>query len=443
MTDGVAALALTGAGLSLFVGGALIAIGALKWVGNRKYLRSLAPVEDPRAETWEQLHNRLNGLNKRFAATQRIANMGLWEYDCTNDYLWWSDQVYRIFGLDSHATLTSSAVFNRLVHPDDRMAVRAANLEALTHRKPFEVFHRIVNPDGTVRVVHECAEIIRNDQGRATFMIGTVQDVTDQKETEQVLRSSKDRAEAANRIKTEFLANVSHELRTPLNSIIGFTEIMREEVFGPFEQPKYLEYAADVNDSGRHLLSLINDVLDVSVIESGNFALDDGPTAVAPMIDACRRLIIDRAVRAGIDLNMDMQKPFPMLQIDQRRMKQILLNLLSNAVKFTPQGGTVTLRAWLDTDNGAVFQVADNGIGIAKADIEAVLAPFGQAAQSGTKPHDGVGLGLPLSKSLAELHGGSLDIESKSGEGTQVTVRLGPERTLNIQTLGERSKAIS
>lgn len=307
----------------------------------------------------------------------------------------WSDDAYRIFGLNPAAAEPLSAVFRQLIHPLDRELVNSTNIAALTEGRPFDVIHRIVRPDGEERVIHARAEILRDGNNQGTAMVGTMQDITEQKKIEASLRRAKSQAETANVAKTEFLANISHELRTPLNSIIGFTEIMRDEIFGPIEQPKYLEYAADVHESGHHLLSLINDVLDVSIIESGNLRLDDAPVDVETLVDACRRLVTDRAVKANVRLVVEVHTPLPMLHVDQRRIKQILLNLLSNAIKFTPDGGSVSLEAWINDQDSAVFQIVDTGIGIAEQDLDKVLSPFGQVDDGLPRHHEGVGLGLP------------------------------------------------
>ncbi|NQV20450.1 MAG: PAS domain-containing protein [Rhodospirillales bacterium] len=378
----------------------------------------------------------------RLNLAQKIASLGYYNWNLETDTLWFSAGNYEVYGVSPETfELSIDSLFD-LIHPDDRGTVRARIKEAIEKSGTYEGYHRVVLPHGGVRIIHALGEVVYGEDGKPLQFNGTAQNVTERKQAEDLLRVAKDQAEEANRSKTEFLANISHELRTPLNSIIGFTDIMREEIFGPIKEPKYLEYAADVNDSGRHLLSLINDVLDVSVIESGNLVLDETPTDVGPMVDTCRRIIVDRATRAGIHVTTDLKKPFPLLQVDERRIKQILLNLLSNAVKFTPEGGTVTLTGKVDGNGAAVFQVSDTGIGIEEKDLEAVLVPFGQAGNTESRQHEGVGLGLPLSKSLAELHGGSLKIESTPGKGTLVTVRLSPDRTLNVERLDRHSNTL-
>jgi len=242
------------------------------------------------------------------------------------------------------------------------------------------------------------------------------------------LRVARRQAEEANRTKSEFLANMSHELRTPLNAILGFSELMGKATLGPLGNPKYEEYARDINDSGRHLLALIQDILDLSKIEAGKLELDEEDIDVARAIRSCMVLVKERARNGGVKLLTDLPDDLPALHADERKLKQILVNLLSNAVKFTPTGGSVTVKAWFRPDSGFVIQVADTGVGIALEDIPKALTPFGQVDSRLDRKYEGTGLGLPLTKSLIEKHSGSLDLQSEVGAGTTVTVRFPPER---------------
>ena len=266
--------------------------------------------------------------------------------------------------------------------------------------------------------------------GKLSGFRGTAADVTELRRREVGLRSAKEMAEMASRAKTEFLANISHELRTPLNAIIGFAEVMHMELLGPMGNQQYRGYAGDIHDSARHLLGLINDILDVSKIEAGRAELSETTVQVKPLFDAVARLIRERAVRAELRLDIAVTPDLPSLLADERKLKQILINLLSNAVKFTPAGGAVRMGASLDTKSGdLVITVADTGIGISPADIARVMEPFGQVDNAINRRLRGTGLGLPLTKGLVELHGGSFQIESTPGVGTTVTVRV-PARRL-------------
>ena len=259
-------------------------------------------------------------------------------------------------------------------------------------------------------------------------MLGIYTDITELKKREEGLRAAKNEADAANRSKTDFLHNMSHELRTPLNAIIGFSEIMEKELLGPLGTPQYTEYAGDIHRSGDHLLSIINDILDLAKIEAGKYELVETEVDLAEVVDLCCRLVGDRADQAGHRMSVDIPEDLPALYADQRALKQILLNLLSNAVKFTPDGGEVTVTAGVAGDGCAELSVTDTGIGIAEENIETVLSNFGQVDTSLSREYEGTGLGLPLVKWLAKLHGGTLRIESKVDAGTTVTVSFPAER---------------
>lgn len=237
------------------------------------------------------------------------------------------------------------------------------------------------------------------------------------------------RAEAANRTKTEFLANMSHELRTPLNAIIGFSDVMKGEVFGPLND-RYQECATDIHQSGRHLLQVINDILDVARIETGNIDLHEEEFCLTEIVERSIRMVEDRARARNIDLQLDLPATLPNIRADERKIKQILINLLSNAVKFTPPGKSIRVTAERTHDGGILIAVADTGIGMAAEEIPKAMTPFRQIDNKLSRRYDGTGLGLPLAKSLAEIHGGSLEIESRTGKGTTVTLRLPARRTI-------------
>jgi len=260
-------------------------------------------------------------------------------------------------------------------------------------------------------------------------------DITDLKHREEALRNAeessrtaRESAELANRAKSEFLANVSHELRTPLNAIIGFSEIIMAEMFGPIDSPQYKEYIKDIHDSGTHLYNLINDILDVSKAEAGKLELSEAVVDVADAVARCVRLVKDRAARAEVRLEVKTPDDLSRLFADERKIKQILLNLLSNAVKFTPAGGTVTTTVGLTPEGDFAITVADSGIGIAPEDLATVMAPFGQVDSRLARKYEGTGLGLPLTKALVELHGGSLSLESEVHKGTTVTALFPADR---------------
>jgi signal transduction histidine kinase len=251
------------------------------------------------------------------------------------------------------------------------------------------------------------------------------------------LRQAALMAEEASSAKSKFLATVSHELRTPLNAVIGFSDMLRMETFGKLGDPHYREYAGHINEAGRHLLAIINDILDASKIEAGALELEEELIDIAAVSESILPLVRDKASASGVTLSVSLPPGLPTLRADRRRVAQILLNLLSNAVKFTPPGGRVELAAELDAAGCMVLSVADTGIGIAAKDITLVLAPFGQVANAMSRQHTGTGLGLPLTKALVELHGGEMSLDSTPGVGTTVRCRF-PARRTAARRAGER-----
>jgi signal transduction histidine kinase len=244
-------------------------------------------------------------------------------------------------------------------------------------------------------------------------------------------------AVAANRTKSEFLANVSHDLRTPLNAIIGFSDTMRMGIFGSIENPRYREYAEYINNSGVHLLSIINDILDISKIQSGKMSLEESEVDLLQTIEASLVLLYARAREGGVRIVKKLPARLPFVRADERKLKQILLNLVTNSVKYTPFGGSVTISASVNRDLGILVTVADTGIGIAADKIKTALEPFAQIENAYTRRETGTGLGLPISKALIELHGGTFELTSEVGVGTVVQFSLPASRLLEPPSTAE------
>ncbi|WP_051928888.1 HAMP domain-containing sensor histidine kinase [Thermopetrobacter sp. TC1] len=242
------------------------------------------------------------------------------------------------------------------------------------------------------------------------------------------------RAERANRAKSMFLANMSHELRTPLNAIMGFSEIIEKELFGPVNVPQYRDYAHDIRESGQYLLSLINDILDLSRIEAGRFELREEAVNLARQVEECIRLVAFRATERGLKITTDIPQDLPALKADPRALRQILLNLLSNAVKFTDRGGRISVRARRAQGGGLCISVIDNGIGIDPAELADVQQAFARGKNALDGAVEGAGLGLAIVHGLARLHGASVHFDSRRDEGTTVHVIFPPERVAEDET---------
>ncbi len=251
------------------------------------------------------------------------------------------------------------------------------------------------------------------------------------------------RAEAANIAKSRFLAQMSHELRTPLNAILGFSEVMKGEIFGPHDVPAYKEYAADIHSSGVHLLGLINEILDLSRIEAGRYELHEERISLAQVVNECGHLLALRARSRGLTIYELFEEDMPRLWADMRAVRQICLNLLGNAIKFTPRGGEIWLKAGWTASGGQYVSVKDTGTGIPEEEIPIVLASFGQGSNSIKSAEQGAGLGLPIAKSLVELHGGTFALKSKLRIGTEVIVTFPPKRVMSdVVRLAEPAPSI-
>jgi len=313
--------------------------------------------------------------------------------------------------------------------PEEREAYVAQRLkrhvepgEPLEEQRPdgrwLLVSERRTRDGGAVLVATDISELKRREGELAT--------------AERIQREARREAEAANQAKSAFLANVSHELRTPLNAIIGFSEIIKNEMYGAVNIPQYAEYVRDIHESGRHLLNLINDILDFSKAEAGKLTLQETEVNLPAVINRCTRLVSELAQRCGVAIKVDAPDVLPILYADERKTKQILLNLLSNAVKFTGEGGSVTTRVRVGDDGSLALTVVDTGVGMTPEQIPLALSPFVQLEDVMTRRHQGTGLGLPLTKSLVELHGGTLSITSKVGEGTAVTALFPADRVRHL-----------
>lgn len=248
------------------------------------------------------------------------------------------------------------------------------------------------------------------------------------------------RAEAANLAKSRFLATMSHELRTPLNAILGFSEVMKSELFGSHVVASYKDYSNDIHSSGQHLLMLINEILDLSRIEAGRFELKEEAVSLEEIVSECRRLLGLRAKKRHITIVRAVEKDLPSILADARAVRQIVLNLLSNAIKFTPKGGLIKIRIGWTSKGGQYVAVRDSGPGIPEEEIPIIMSSFGRGSLAQKNAEEGSGLGLPIVKGLVELHGGTFLLKSKLREGTEVIVIFPPERVVDSPPVAEEEK---
>jgi cell cycle sensor histidine kinase DivJ len=259
--------------------------------------------------------------------------------------------------------------------------------------------------------------------GKPADIVAVTRDISERKLQELALIEARDAAQEASTAKSRFLANMSHELRTPLNAVIGFSEVMTHEMFGPVGSPRYLEYARLIHESGSHLLELINGILDMSKIEAGKFDLSEELFDLEDVGGQAVRFVKMQSDRKGVGLKIAIANDAKTIFADKRAIKQMLINLVTNGVKFTPRGGEVRVKAYRDA-GGIAIAVSDTGVGISAADLKRLGKPFEQAEGALTRTQEGTGLGLALVKALSSMHGGEARIDSTLGEGTTVTLQL-------------------
>ena len=355
---------------------------------------------------------------------------GIFQTTPDGKYVTANPALARIYGYDSPAEmLVALTDIGRQLYVDPKRRdefVRLVHQSGTVANFESQVYRR----DGTVIWIAESCREVRSKAGALLYYEGSVEEITARKRVEDELRAAKTQAEAANRAKSAFLANMSHELRTPLNAILGFAQVLKSESFGPLGTPRYQDYARDIYNSGRHLLMVINDVLDLAKIEAGRSELNVQIVDVGNVMAACHRLVGEGARNGAVRLRVTPPTEPVALAADPTRIKQVLLNLLSNAIKFAPEGSRVSATGSLEADGSLLFVVADTGIGMSPDQVAQALKPFEQIDSSLARRHEGTGLGLPLTKSLVELHGGSFEIESAPGKGTTVRVRLPAERVI-------------
>ncbi|MGH7092119.1 MAG: ATP-binding protein, partial [Stellaceae bacterium] len=408
----------------------IVAIGALGAVcGFGLLFQALgAQFTSVEQRSWE-----LAQSEGRFRDFALISSDWFWETDQNHCFTYISDGI-RAFGDDPARCIGGSRVDFAADAAGDT-AKWHDHFAVLNRHEPFRDFIY-------TRCIGDAPERISSISGKPFFDAvggflgyrGTARDITERTRIERDLRSAMEAAETANRVRSRFLANMSHELRTPLNAILGFSESLQLGVAGPL-QARQAEYAALIHQSGEHLHAIINDILDLAKVDAGKLNLH-AERGVDPrqITDACVCLMKDRAAGGRLALTTELPDRLPLLIADSTRLKQILLNLLSNAIKFTEPGGAVTVAVGGSAEGGIVFEVRDTGPGMTPDEIVIALQPFGQVESDYTRRFEGTGLGLPLAQRLAEMHDGSLRVDSEKGRGTTVTVTLPPSTVIAVES---------
>jgi two-component system cell cycle sensor histidine kinase PleC len=374
----------------------------------------------------------LRRREQQLSEAESIGRMGHWKWRTGESRISFSKEIYRIFGIDREEFEPTIENLNSLIHRRDVGRLIQAFQRAILEKNDYDMEFRAMRPDGEVRYVRCRGRCEKDEEDEVVGLFGIMQDITERTLYEINLKEAKDSAERAYAAKSQFLANMSHELRTPLNAIIGFSEMMQRQLLGPIGTDKYLEYIDGIRKSGEHLLDLISDILNMSKIEAGKYDLDLEQLNISKVIKLAMHMVESKAQDAGLSLSADIEKEDIAVVADRRAVMQIVLNLLSNSIKFTGAGGTVKIHCTGRRDYISL-KVSDNGAGIPANKLKSITRPFEQAASEYTREHEGSGLGLAITKELAEMHGGSIHIDSTVGVGTTVTVRLPYDATAHYR----------
>lgn len=402
------------------------------------YIGTLTDISDRK-----QAELRLQHTTDRLALALKSGAIGCWEWGVQDNIAFWDDRMYELYGVSKETTPQFSyEMWIAALHPDDRVASEITTQQITSGQiDEYDTEFRVVHPDGSIHFIKAYGTLKRDVDGNPQSIIGINFDISDRKQAELQLQTANQELLRATRLKDEFLANMSHELRTPLNAILGFSETLQDEVFGSLNE-KQLKAISIVESSGKHLLSLINDILDLSKMSSGMMVLDIELVSVENLCDSSLTFVKQQAFQKRVQLHSNIPPLIKSINIDERRIKQVLINLLTNAVKFTPNGGAISLIVAVGCGNEwegeakipqriitmnspmIVFQVVDNGIGIADKDLRQLFQPFVQVDSALNREYEGTGLGLALVKQIVDLHGGLVMVESEIGQGSCFTVAL-------------------
>lgn len=370
----------------------------------------------------------------RYMDFLRLTADWVWEADADLNFTMISQRITNALGRAPQEFIGTNLL--RMMTTETLRAAAKRRFDRMTPFRdlPFDA----TSVDGKRRLfMLSAVPVFDRDNGSLSGYRGAATDITELTKREEGLRAAKEQADIASLAKTQFLANMSHELRTPLNAIIGFADVMRMEMVGPISNPQYKSYVRDIHGSAMHLLGIINDILEVSRMETGKVTLHESVVNVEEAVESVVRLVKERLSEGQLSLSVEFPERLPRIHADKQKLKQIIMNLLGNAIKFTPKHGRITLEARTTPDGELEIEVNDSGIGIAPEDLERVLEPFVQADSALHRKFDGAGLGLPLSRGLARLHGGDLRLESQPGRGTRAIVTIPASRLLDGKHLAQ------
>ncbi len=379
--------------------------------------------------------NALRESDERLRRSQYFANVGTWDWNIKTGGLFWSERIAPLFGYSEGELETTYENFLNAVHPDDQQDVIDAVNACVENGKEYNIHHRCVWPDGTVRWVLERGDVVRDSKGNPLRMLGVVQDITELKNTQDNLQLAKDEAERANRAKSDFLSRMSHELRTPLNAIMGFAQLFE---YDQLATQQHKDTAAEIYRAGRHLRTLIDDVLDLAKIEAEHMDVLLEPIALSEVVAECSRLIQPLVEQRSVTLDADFDQCNELYVLaDQTRLKQVLLNLLSNAIKYNREHGIVSLSCEKRPNDMLRINIADTGMGISEENRLNLFKPFSRLVDE-FNDVEGSGIGLSITKQLVELMKGNIGMDSQPGSGSNFWIELAIAEAFPVDALIEQ-----
>lgn len=366
----------------------------------------------------------LHEVSERLALATQAGGVGVWDWDVVNNALTWDDQMFALYGLHRDQFVGAAEAWSSAILPEDTAQAQACMHNALTNKENYDTEFRVRWPDGSIHNIRALASVKFDAAGQPLRMTGTNWDITELKQSQQALQRAKEVAESLAQSKSEFLANMSHEIRTPMNAVIGLSELALDST-DPAEKQSHLQ---QINDSSRSLMGILNDILDLSKIEAHQLSVEKIQFNLTELLDSIQRIFTLSAAGCDIEFNVVRDADIHQLLLgDPLRLRQILTNLLGNAFKFT-QKGRVTLNVSKienTTDSTTLrFSVKDNGIGMSDGQVSTLFQPFSQADSSISRRFGGTGLGLTISRNLAQLMGGDIKVESQAGAGSTFSVEL-------------------